>query len=340
MTFSPDFLPHRPRRLRVSGPVRSLVRETALRPANLVLPLFLLEGATEPREIPSMPGVFQHTEESLVAAAREAAELGIGGVMLFGVPLRKDATGSGALDPDGVLSRGVRLLREAVGDKTVVMADLCLDEFTDHGHCGVLGADGRVLNDETLAVYREMALTLARAGAQMLGPSGMMDGQIAEVRSALDSEGFQDVSLFAYSAKYASALYGPFRDAVNSSLRGDRRTYQQDPANARESLREVELDIAEGADLVMVKPGHFYADVLRRVADVSPVPVGVYQVSGEYSMICAAAANGWLDRERTVLESLVCLRRAGADVILSYFAVEAARLLRSPLPKELEEFSL
>lgn len=319
--------------------MRSLVREHTVRPGDLILPMFVREGAAEPTPIASMPGVLQHSEESLLAAAREAAELGIGGVMLFGVPEHKDAAGSGASDPDGVLNRALRLLCDELGDSTLIMADLCLDEFTDHGHCGVLDAEGRVDNDATLIRYQEMAIAQARAGAHLLGPSGMMDGQIAAIRAALDVDGHQDVGLFAYTAKYASAFFGPFREAVDSSLTGDRRAYQQDPANGHEALRELELDVAEGADMVMVKPGLPYLDVLRDVAQVSPVPVGAYQVSGEYAMIEAASANGWIDRDRTVLESLVAFRRAGATCVLTYYAVEVAQWIRDGLPEHLREFA-
>ncbi|UYG17915.1 porphobilinogen synthase [Brachybacterium huguangmaarense] len=329
----------RPRRLRTTGAVRSLVRENTLRAGDLILPMFVREGLDAPREIASMPGVLQHTEDSLVAAGREAVDRGVGGLMLFGVPETKDAVGSGATDPDGVLNRGLASLRAELGEATVLMADLCLDEFTDHGHCGVLDDSGRVDNDATLVRYREMALAQARAGAHMLGPSGMMDGQIAAIRDALDAEGFTDVGLFAYTAKYASAFFGPFREAVDSSLQGDRRTYQQDPANGREALRELALDVAEGADLVMVKPGLPYLDVLRDVAQASPVPVGAYQVSGEYAMIEAACAHGWLDRERTVLESLLAFRRAGATSVLTYYASEVALWLQRGLPEHLREFA-
>ncbi len=329
----------RPRRLRTTGAVRSLVRENTLRAGDLILPMFVREGLDAPREIASMPGVLQHTEDSLVAAGREAVVRGVGGLMLFGVPETKDAVGSGATDPDGVLNRGLASLRAELGEATVLMADLCLDEFTDHGHCGVLDDSGRVDNDATLVRYREMALAQARAGAHMLGPSGMMDGQIAAIRDALDAEGFTDVGLFAYTAKYASAFFGPFREAVDSSLTGDRRSYQQDPANGREALRELALDVAEGADLVMVKPGLPYLDVLHDVAQASPVPVGAYQVSGEYAMIEAACAHGWLDRERTVLESLLAFRRAGATSVLTYYASEVALWLQRGLPEHLREFA-
>ncbi|MBL8930312.1 MAG: porphobilinogen synthase [Kineosporiaceae bacterium] len=319
----------RPRRLRSSAPVRRLVAETRLHPAELVLPLFVVEGAEQVRPIGSMPGVVQHTRDSLRAAALEAARAGVGGVMLFGVPARKDETGSGACDPEGVLSVAVRDVVAEVGHDLVVMADLCLDEFTDHGHCGVLDAAGRVDNDATLAHYARMAVVLAEAGAAMVGPSGMMDGQVRAVRTALDDAGHHDVAVLAYAAKYASAFYGPFREAVDSSLTGDRATYQQDPANGEEALREVALDVAEGADLVMVKPATAYLDLVRRVSETVSVPVAAYQVSGEYAMIEAAAANGWIDRDRAILESLTCIRRAGAGVILTYWAGEVARWLRA-----------
>lgn len=330
---------HRPRRLRSTAAVRALVRENTLRPADFVLPVFIREGATEPRPITSMPGVVQHSMDSLKRTAHDVVKAGLGGIMLFGVPETKDAVGSAGVDPNGILNVALREVRKEVGDDTVVMSDLCLDEFTDHGHCGVLTTDGdspaAVDNDATLAIYADMAVAQAEAGAHMLGPSGMMDGQIGVIREALDEKGYQDTSIFAYTAKYASAFYGPFREAVNSSLEGDRRTYQQDPANLRESLWELEQDIAEGADMVMVKPGLPYLDVLRAVAEASPVPVGAYQVSGEYSMIEAAAAQGWLDRERTMLESLLSFKRAGADTLLTYYALEAAELLASGrAPKE------
>ncbi len=317
----------RPRRLRGTPAMRRLVAETRLHPAELILPVFVKEGAREPVAIASMPGVVQHTRDTLRASAAEAAKLGVGGIMVFGVPLHKDAEGSGATDPDGILNAAVRDVRAEVGDDLVVMADLCLDEFTDHGHCGVLGPGGGVDNDATLVRYAQMAVALAEAGAHVVGPSGMMDGQVAAVREALDGVGRGDVSVLAYAAKYASAFFGPFREAVESSLVGDRCTYQQDPANGREALREIDLDIAEGADLVMVKPALGYLDVVAAAAARSPVPVAAYQVSGEYSMIEAAAARGWLDRERAILESLTSIRRAGAQVILTYWAAElAARL--------------
>ncbi|MBB5154638.1 porphobilinogen synthase [Saccharopolyspora phatthalungensis] len=302
--------------------------ETSVEPRHLVLPMFVREGATEPAPIPSMPGVVQHSRDSLRKAAVDAVSAGVGGLMLFGVPTKHDATGSGAVDPEGVLNVALRDLSAEVGDDTVLMADLCLDEFTDHGHCGVLDDDGAVDNDRTLQIYGEMAVVQAHSGAHVVAPSGMMDGQVGVIRESLDATGFGDTSILAYSAKYASAFYGPFREAVDSQLSGDRKTYQQDPANGREALREVDLDLAEGADMVMVKPAMSYLDVLRDVAGVADVPVAAYQVSGEYSMIEAAAANGWLDRQRTVLETLTSIRRAGADVVLTYWAVEAAQWLK------------
>jgi porphobilinogen synthase len=322
--------PHvRPRRLRVSPATRRLVAETRLHPAELILPLFVREGVTAPVPIGSMPGVVQHTRDTLRKAAVEAAEAGVGGLMLFGVPAVQDAVGSEGTNPDGILQQAIRDVVAEVGDQVVVMSDLCLDEYTDHGHCGVLAEGGdSVDNDATLQRYADMAVVQADAGVHMVGPSGMMDGQVVVVREALDAAGHQDVSVLAYTAKYASAFFGPFREAVGSSLQGDRKSYQQDPANAREALRELELDLAEGADLVMVKPAMAYLDILRQVADRSPAPVAAYQVSGEYSMVEAAAANGWIDRERAIMETLTCIRRAGADQILTYWAVEAARLLR------------
>jgi len=325
--MSVEFPVIRPRRLRTTPAVRRLVAETRLHPAELILPMFAREGISEPHPIASMPGVVQHTRDTLRKAAVEAAEAGVGGIMLFGIPAVQDAVGSEGTNPDGILQQAIRDVVAEVGDAVVVMSDLCLDEYTDHGHCGVLAADGSVDNDATLLRYAEMAVVQAEAGAHMVGPSGMMDGQIAVVREALDQAGHQDVSVLAYSAKYASAFYGPFREAVGSSLRGDRKAYQQDPANAREALRELELDLAEGADLVMVKPAMAYLDILRQVADVSPVPVVSYQVSGEYAMVEAAAANGWIDRDRMIMETLTSIRRAGANQVLTYWAVEAARQL-------------
>ncbi|QOC90184.1 porphobilinogen synthase [Micromonospora craniellae] len=318
----------RPRRLRRTAAVRRLVSETRLDPAGLVVPMFVKEGLTEPRAVSSLPGVLQHSRDSLRKAAVEAVRAGVGGIMLFGVPASRDERGSGGLDPNGILNVAIRDVVSEVGDSTVVMSDLCLDEFTSHGHCGLLRPDGSVDNDATLAAYAEMAVAQADAGVGMVGPSGMMDGQIGVVRRALDAAGHTDVALLAYAVKYASAFYGPFRDAVESALDGDRRTYQQDPANLRESLREVELDVAEGADIVMVKPALPYLDVVAAVRAAVDVPVAAYQVSGEYATVEAAAANGWIDREKVMLETLTSIRRAGAQIILTYWAVEAAGLLR------------
>ena len=323
-------LTRRPRRMRTTESMRALTAETALRPEDLIQVLFLRDGIDAPQEIPSMPGQHQHTLESLIEAARAAEAAGIRCLDLFGVPREedKDAAGSAAWDPEGVLNRGIRALREEFGDRLVIMADTCLDEFTDHGHCGPLREDRHgntvVDNDAAVAAYQRMAVAQAEAGAHVVSPSGMMDGQVAAIRTALDEAGFEDVAIMAYSAKYASAFFGPFRDAVGSSLQGDRKAYQQDPANRRESLLEVQLDLEEGADFVMVKPAMAYLDILRETADLSPVPVAAYQVSGEYAMIEAAAANGWVDRQRIILETLTGIRRAGADQILTYYATEAA----------------
>jgi porphobilinogen synthase len=308
--------------------MRRLTAETRLHPAELILPVFVREGIREPQAIASMPGVVQHTIDSLKATVSEAAQAGIGGIMLFGVPEVRDATGTGATDPDGILNVATRVAVAEAGDALVVQTDLCLDEFTDHGHCGVLDAEGRVDNDATLEQYRDMALAQAAAGSQLLGLSGMMDGQVAAVRDVLDAEGFADTAVLAYAAKYASGFYGPFREAVDSQLQGDRRSYQQDPANRREGLREAQLDLEEGADILMVKPAMSYLDVLSDVAQISDIPVWAYQVSGEYSMIEAAAANGWIDRDRAVLETLTSIRRAGADAVLTYWAVEVAGWLK------------
>ncbi|TVS26099.1 porphobilinogen synthase [Corynebacterium sanguinis] len=321
----------RPRRLRTTPAMRELVAETRVGASDLIYPMFYADGLDSKREISSMPGQYQHTLDSLKATAYEAFQAGVRCIDLFGVPLDsdKDATGSVGWAEDGVLNRGIRALREEFGDDLVIMADTCLDEFTDHGHCGIVDEKRQVvLNDATLDCYARMAVAQARAGAHVVSPSGMMDGQVSVIRSALDAEGFTDVAIMAYSAKYASAFFGPFREAVGSSLRGDRRTYQQDPANARESLLEAQLDIDEGADFVMVKPAMAYLDVLARIAEFSPVPVAAYQVSGEYAMIQAAGRNGWVDLEATMLESLTSIKRAGADQILTYFAVDAARILR------------
>ena len=317
----------RPRRLRATPALRRLVAETRIHPSQLILPMFVREGVTEAMPISSMPGVVQHSLDSMRRAIAEAAELGVGGVMLFGVPEQRDAVGSGATDPNGILNVATRAAVAEAGDALVVQTDLCLDEFTDHGHCGVLDARGRVDNDASLLRYRDMGVAQAQAGSQLLGLSGMMDGQVAAVRDALDSADFTDTPILGYAAKYASAFYGPFREAVQSTLQGDRRSYQLDPANAREGARELLLDVAEGADVVMVKPAMSYLDVLADAAAVSPVPVWAYQVSGEYAMIEAAAANGWIDRERAVLESVTSIVRAGADAVLTYYASELARRL-------------
>ncbi|WP_010525197.1 porphobilinogen synthase [Nesterenkonia sp. F] len=324
MTFPAD----RPRRLRRTPALRRLVAETRLHPADFILPVFVREGLEEPQPITSMPGVVQHTEQSLLDAAEEAADLGLGGIMLFGIPVVRDAEGTASLDPQGILNRSIAAVKRRVGDRLPVMSDLCLDEFTDHGHCGVLTADGAVDNDATLEIYARMGVAQAEAGADVVAPSGMMDGQVAVIRQALDEAGHQDVAILAYSAKYASAYYGPFREAVDSQLQGDRRTYQMDAANRSEGLREADLDLAEGADMLMVKPATAYLDVLSDVAESSDVPVSAYQVSGEYAMIEAAAANGWVDRRAVVLEALTSIRRAGATNVLTYHAAEAARWLR------------
>ena len=316
----------RPRRLRTTAAMRKLVRETRPRPAQLVLPVFVGES---PAEIGAMPGVRRHTVEQIGDIARSAAEAGLGGIMLFGVPddADKDPRGTQAWAPDGIEQRAITACREAVGDDLVIMSDVCLDEFTSHGHCGFLAEDGRVINDETCDAYAQQAVAQARAGTHVVAPSGMMDGQIRVIRAGLDAAGFEDVGILAYSAKYASAFYGPFREAVGSSLQGDRRTYQQDPANRREGLREALLDLAEGADMVMVKPASHYLDVLADVAAVSKVPVAAYQVSGEYAMIEAAAERGWIDRRAAIQESITSIVRSGADVVLTYWALEVAEWL-------------
>ncbi|MFD0551224.1 porphobilinogen synthase [Streptomyces rectiviolaceus] len=329
MTKYGSFPGARPRRLRTTPAMRRMVAETRLHPADLILPAFVREGISTPVEIGAMPGVVQHTRDSLKKAAVEALEAGVSGIMLFGVPeeAKKDAAGTVGTDPDGILQVALRDVRAEVGDDLIVMSDLCLDEFTDHGHCGVLDAEGRVDNDATLERYAEMAQVQADAGAHVVGPSGMMDGQIGVIRDALDQVGHEDVSVLAYTVKYSSAFFGPFREAVGSSLKGDRKTYQQDPANARESLRELALDLEEGADMVMVKPAGPYLDILARVADAVDVPVAAYQISGEYSMIEAAAERGWIDRDQAIMESLTGIKRAGANMILTYWATEVARRL-------------
>ncbi|HYZ66491.1 MAG TPA: porphobilinogen synthase [Mycobacterium sp.] len=317
---------HRPRRLRSTPAMRRLVAQTSLEPRHLVLPMFVADGIDEPRPIASMPGVVQHTRESLRRAAADAVAAGVGGLMLFGVPRDedKDATGSVGIAEDGILNVGLRDLAKDLGEDTVLMADTCLDEFTDHGHCGVLDARGRVDNDITNQRYVELAVAQANSGAQVVSPSGMMDGQVAAIRDGLDAAGHTDVAILAYAAKFASGFYGPFREAVASSLRGDRRTYQQEPGNAREAVHEIELDLDEGADIVMIKPAMGYLDVVRAAAEISPVPVAAYQVSGEYAMICAAAANGWIDGPAVALETLTSIRRAGADMVLTYWAADVA----------------
>ncbi len=318
----------RPRRLRRTPALRRLVAENRVTASDLVLPLFVKESLDAPSPLTSMPGVDQHTLDSVRRAAAAAVEAGVGGLMLFGIPAVRDARGSAADDPDGILNRTLAVLRADLGAGTVLMADLCLDEFTDHGHCGVLTTDGAVNNDATLLRYRQMALAQAAAGADLLGTSGMMDGQVGAVRAALDDSGDVDTGIFAYAAKYASSFYGPFREAVDSALQGDRRTYQQNPANRTEAMREIALDIAEGADLIMVKPAMSYLDIVADAAAVADVPVAAYQVSGEYSMIEAAGAHGWIDRDRAIVETVTSIKRAGAQIILTYWATElATRLL-------------
>ncbi|GHJ34771.1 porphobilinogen synthase [Streptomyces sp. TS71-3] len=329
MTTYGSFPVARPRRLRQTTAMRRMVAETRLHPADLVLPAFVKEGLAAPVEIGAMPGVYQHSRDSLRKAAVEAAEAGVSGIMLYGVPEegKKDAVGSAGTDPDGILQQALRDVRAEVGDDLIVMSDVCLDEFTDHGHCGVLDREGRVDNDATLERYAEMAIVQAEAGAHVLGPSGMMDGQIGVIRGALDEAGHEDIAVLAYTAKYSSAFYGPFREAIGSSLKGDRKTYQMDPANTRESLRELALDLEEGADMVMVKPAGPYLDILARVADDVDVPVAAYQISGEYAMIEAAAQRGWIERDRAIMETLLGIKRAGASIILTYWATEVARQL-------------
>ncbi|MCB0932076.1 MAG: porphobilinogen synthase [Mycobacterium sp.] len=321
---------HRPRRLRATPALRRLVAETSLEPRHLVLPVFVADGISEPLPIASMPGVVQHTRDSLRRAAAEAVAAGVGGLMIFGVPRDedKDAVGSCGLRPEGILNVALRDLAADLGDATVLMADTCLDEFTDHGHCGIVGPSGAVDNDATNAQYVKLAVAQAESGAHVVGPSGMMDGQVAAIRDGLDAAGCTDVAILAYAAKFASAFYGPFREAVASSLTGDRRTYQQDSGNGRDAVREISLDLDEGADMVMVKPAMSYLDVVRAAAEISPVPVAAYQVSGEYAMICAAAANGWVDGRAAALETLTSIRRAGADIVLTYWAAEAAGWLQ------------
>jgi porphobilinogen synthase len=318
----------RPRRLRRTAAMRRLVAQSAVRPADLVLPLFVKEGISEPRPVASMPGVMQHTRDSLRKAASDAVGAGVGGLILFGIPAVKDARGSAADDSAGIVQQALRDLAAEVGDDTVLMADLCMDEYTDHGHCGMLTAAGEVDNDATLQRYASISTAQAAAGAHVVAPSGMMDGQVAAIRSALDTGGFPDVAICAYSAKYASAFYGPFRDAAECAPQfGDRTSYQQDPGSPAEALREVLLDVDEGADIVLVKPALPYLDIISKIAQSVRLPVAAYQVSGEYAMVEAAAANGWLDRDRVIMETLTAIRRAGADIILTYWAAEAARWL-------------
>ena len=319
------FPQQRPRRLRRTPALRALVRETELAPRQLIAPLFVKEGIGEPIPITSMPGQFQHTLESLRKEANEIASRGVIAFMLFGVPMHKDPEGSEAWNPEGIAQRALRTLHDELGDDHVIAADLCLDEYTDHGHCGVLDADGHVDNDATLERYRRIALAQAEAGAHLVGPSGMMDGQVATIRDALDAAGFERVGILAYAAKFASALYGPFREAAECAPRfGDRTGYQMDPANVDEAIREIRADIDEGADIVMVKPAVPYLDVIRRAKDATAFPMAAYHVSGEYAMVKAAAQNGWLDERRVVLETLTSIRRAGADLVLTYHAKDAA----------------
>ena len=326
--MSASFPAARPRRLRRSAALRRLVAQVTVRPGDLILPMFVKEGISEPQPIVSMPRVVQHTRDSLRKAAVDAVGAGVGGLILFGIPAVKDGRGSAADDPAGIVQLALRDIDAEVGDATVVMSDLCLDEYTDHGHCGVLTAAAEVDNDATLTRYAAIAVAQAAAGAQVVAPSGMMDGQVAAIRRALDQAGYPDVAVLAYSAKYASAFYGPFRDAAECAPRfGDRAAYQMDPPGSDEALREVLLDIDEGADAVMVKPALAYLDIVRRVAESVLVPVGAYHVSGEYAMVEAAAAKGWLDRDRVIMETLTAIRRAGADMILTYWADEAARRL-------------
>ena len=326
------FPQRRLRRLRRTPALRRLVAETRLSVDDLVAPLFVREGITEPQPIASLPGVVQHTRESLRKEVAELAALGVPGIILFGVPAAKDADGSGAWDPDGIVQLALGDLRQEVGDELVLMADLCVDEYTTHGHCGALAADGTVDNDATLEIYARAAVAQADAGAEVVAPSGMMDGQVAAIRAALDGAGHLDTAILAYAAKYASALYGPFRDAVDVHIAdgGDRRGYQQDPANAREALAEIRADIAEGADMVMVKPALAYLDVIAAARAVVDVPVAAYHVSGEYAMVKAAAERGWIDGTAVALEHLTAVKRAGADVILTYFAKELAPVIESP----------
>jgi porphobilinogen synthase len=319
----------RPRRLRRTAALRGLVRETDLSPSDLIAPLFVKEGMAEPVPIGSMPGQFQHTIESLRKEAVAMASTGVTAFMLFGVPTRKDPEGSEAWNPEGIGQRAIAALRDEFGGDAVVISDLCLDEYTDHGHCGVLTSAGEVDNDATLELYRRVALAQAEAGTDLVGPSGMMDGQVGAIRDALDGAGRTDVGILAYAAKFASALYGPFREAAEGAPKfGDRTGYQEDPANAAEAVREIQIDIDEGADIVMVKPALPYLDIVRTAKDATGFPMAAYHVSGEYAMVKAASERGWLDERRTVLELLTSIRRAGADMILTYHAGDAAVWLR------------
>jgi len=327
--MSAGFPVARPRRLRRTAALRRLVAPASVRPDSLVLPLFVKEGIAEPQPVSSMPGVVQHTRESLRKAAVDAVDAGVGGLILFGIPAAKDARGSAADDPQGIIQLALADLAAEVGNDIVLLADLCLCEYTDHGHCGPVTPSGDVDNDVTLERYASIAVAQAAAGAHVVAPSGMMDGQVAAIRAALDGAGFGEVAICAYSAKYASAFYGPFREAAEGAPQfGDRASYQQDPASPDEALREVQLDVDEGADIVMVKPALAYLDIISKVSAAVRLPLAAYQVSGEYAMIEAAAANGWLDRDRVIMETLTAIHRAGADIILTYWATEAARRLR------------
>lgn len=322
---------NRLRRLRRSQTLRDLVAETSLSPSDFVAPLFVREDISEPNPVSSLPGVFQHTQESLLDEVLKIYEVGVKSIILFGIPAKKDSQGSQAWDPDGVVQIALRNISDKFGDDILLMADLCLDEYTDHGHCGLINNKGEVDNDSTLELYAQVALAQAEAGANLIAPSGMMDGQVLAIRNALDSSNYQDIPILAYAAKYASSFYGPFRDAVNVSIAdgGDRKAYQQDPRNSREALEEVRLDISEGADMVMVKPAMPYLDIISLVKSNFNVPVAAYQVSGEYAMIKAAAANGWIDEPKVVLESLTSIKRAGADFILNYFSKDVAEILNN-----------
>lgn len=319
---------HRPRRLRTSQAMRSLVAENQLHAENLILPLFVKEGASSPTAIKNMKGVVQHSFDSLHEEVERALNAGIGGIMVFAIPVVRDEQGSEAVNPDGILHTAVHKIREQVGDRMIVIADLCLDEFTSHGHCGVLAEDGSVDNDATLEIYAKMAVQLAQAGAHMLGTSGMMDGQVGVIRKALDDAGLVNTSILAYAAKYASAFYGPFRDAVDSQLKGDRKSYQQDPSNLKDAMREIALDVEEGADIIMVKPGMMYLDVVHAASQFVDLPIASYIISGEMAMIEAASEAGAIDRERAILEILMATKRAGATIICTYWAIEVAEMLR------------